>query len=236
MKERWQELDRGRKIIILLQPVMFILFLIIFLSIGHHQVISYRSGYLRYERQEDAVLCSGRVDGHDLQYVVTAGSVVEFWLDGALDSTYTITDDPTAVPQAERTEYPRQDYLTGVEIQKDGQVWFRGAYSPYSDYWLVAEDGTNLSYDIVVNRPEPAPTPGVILYIAGNPETSPGDTGRGCFSACCSALPVSSPSCWKTNFSTFRCPFGCRTPMAPNRRTGSFFPAGSAGSSSPVWR
>lgn len=187
LKDRWSEMSRGRRIILLIHPVLFLLALVLHLTLGQQQVASYRDGHLRYERQGEAAVYSGRVEGYQVKYVVSPGPVVEFWLDGELDSTYTITEDPTAIPEAgEAPMFGSSEDLIGIEIRKDGGVWFRGAYpawggfsayAPY--YWLVDENGksdSSGSTTIVVGTstppPDPAPTPKNILSMADGPEVS----------------------------------------------------------------
>lgn len=171
VKKRWQEMDWGRRVILLAQPVMFVLLLIVFLILGQQQVTAYGDAYLRYQQQGETAVYSGRVDGYDVRYAVPSGQVVEFWLNGALDSTYTITEDPTAIPQTEDTASFSPDFFTGIEIKKDGAVWFRGAYSPTSSFWLLDEAGNNLAISITfgTETSEPEPTPGDILRFANGP-------------------------------------------------------------------
>lgn len=175
LKERWEEMTRGRRIILLLHPILFTLSLVLFLTLGQQQEVSYGNGYLRYEQQGEAAVYSGKADGHKVKYVVSPGSVVEYWLDGELDSTYTVTEDPTAIPQTEETARHDPDFFTGVEVRKGDEVWFRGAYSPYSSYWLLDEEGNNLAISISFGSESslPEPTPGVILRFAQGPEVSP---------------------------------------------------------------
>ena len=173
LKERWKELDRGRRGMVLAQPVLFLPFLGLALTIGQQWVISYHDSTLRYQTEGDTTVYSGKADGRKIKYVVSHGSVVEFWLDGALDSTYTVTEDSTAIPQTEETARFDQDFFTGVEIRKGDEVWFRGAYSPYSSSWLLDEEGNNLAISISfgTESSKPEPAPGGILYIAREPES-----------------------------------------------------------------
>lgn len=183
LKDRWQEMSRGRRIILLIQPVLFLLALTLSLTLGRQQITSYRDGHLRYEQQGEAAVYSGRVEGRQVKYVVSPGPTVEFWLDGALDSAYTITEDPTAIPEADKAPmFGNSEDLVGIEIRKDGGVWFRGAYPAWgaysSYYWLVDENGRSDSLDSITivgtstPPPDPAPTPKNILTMANGPEVS----------------------------------------------------------------
>lgn len=173
-KDRWTEMDWGRRAILLIHPALFLLFFIVFLTFGQQQVVSYQSQHLRYERQGEADVYSGRVYGRGVKYVVSSGQVVEYWLDGALDSTYTVTEDPTAVPDTEEAAQYGPDFYTGVEIRKGDAVWFRGATSPF---WLVDEEGNNLTFSFGFSSTNGTveltpPDPGTILRFAQGPEVS----------------------------------------------------------------
>ncbi|MDE6281036.1 MAG: hypothetical protein K2M15_04495, partial [Oscillospiraceae bacterium] len=176
LKEHWNEMSRGRRIILLLHPILFVLSLILFLTLGQQQAVSYGNGYLRYEQQGDADVYSGKADGHKVKYVVSPDSVVEFWLDGSLDSTYTVTEDPTAIPETnEAAVLGGPENLTGIEIRKGNDVWFRGAYPTYYSYfWLLDENGQSDVSDsiVIVGASTPAPTPKNILSFVQGPEVS----------------------------------------------------------------
>lgn len=177
LKERWQEMDWGRRVVLLAQPALFLLALVLHLTFGQQQVVSYRDGHLRYERQGETAVYSGRVDGHRVKFAVSSPSLVEFWLDGAPDGVYAIAQDPSAIPQTESIADFDPDFFTGVEIKKDGAVWFRGAWSPYSSYWLLDVAGNNLFLSITAHaefsKPDPEPDPAAILRFANGPELSP---------------------------------------------------------------
>lgn len=180
-KDRWAEMDWGRRAILLIHPALFLLFFIVFLTLGQQQVVSYQGQRLRYEPQGEAAVYSGRVHGSAVKYVVSPGQVVEYWLDGALDSTYTVAEDPTAIPDTEEAAQYGPDFYTGVEIRKGGEVWFRGASS---SFWLVDEEGNNLSFSFGLSsaggtaRLKP-PDPSTILRFAQGPEVN--QRGEGMF-------------------------------------------------------
>lgn len=180
-KERWGEMDQGRRIVLLIQPILFLLFLILFFTYGRQSVLPWLDGTLRCKQRGEDLVYTGRVEGgHLVQFTVTPGPTVEFRLEGELQGTYTIAEDPSAIPAepAEMNPYGWEGY-TGVEIQKDGRVWFRGAYNPDTPFGLFDEDGTSLFISIraFTSTSVPDPEPGDILSIAYNPAASPRGEG-----------------------------------------------------------
>lgn len=175
LRERWDEMGWGRRIVLLIQPAMSILCSIVYLIVFQQRVVPYGDGFLRCERQGDTAVYSGRQDGRPIQYSVPSGRLVEFWLDGALEGAYTIAEDPTALPDQEPDIGYRLDRYTGVEIQRDGKVWFRGAYSSSDSlFWLLDEEG-NVQTDLISafteqSKSDPAPSPGDILSFANGPK------------------------------------------------------------------
>lgn len=176
VKSRWHEMSRGQRILLLLQPALFLLFLIVFLTFGQQPVVSYMGSALRCMRQGETTIYSGWLESRwPVQFTVSPGPTVEFQLSGKTRGVYTVAEDPTAIPEtADMNPYGWEDF-TGVEIKKDGQVWFRGAYRPGHTLGLFDEAGNNRSITIVAVTPsyEPDPDPGDILYFAWGPETSP---------------------------------------------------------------
>lgn len=177
LKSRWGEMDQGRRIILLLQPALFLLFLLLYLTYGRQPVVPWLDGTLRVERQGEASVYSGWVEGgHPVQFTVGPGPTVEFRLSGELQGTYTVTEDPSAIPEEPAEMNPNGwEGFTGVEIKKDGETWFRGAYNPDSPFGLFDEDGTNLFVSIraVTSTSVPEPDPGDILAFACGPSASP---------------------------------------------------------------
>lgn len=171
MKRRWETMEKDRRIIALAQPLLFLLFLVLFLTIGQQQVTPYLDSFLRFQSEGENAVYSGRIEGYDMKFSVSPGPVVEFFLDGKLFDTYTIAEDSAAIPDTDIVHQFGQDRFTGVEIHKGGALWFRGAYSPDMPYMLVSEDGTDLSFDIRIGPLDPAPTPNMILHLAQKLDT-----------------------------------------------------------------
>lgn len=173
LKERWREMYWGQRIMLLLQPVLFVLALAAYFTIGQQLMVD----ALRYERQGDAAVYSGREDHRKIKYVVSPGPVVEFWLDGELRDTYTVAWDSTAISQSDRVELYGRENFTGVEIRRGDEVWFRGARLNQWPYFLQDEDGNDRSVTITAVlegvRPVPEPTPSEIISFAQGPETAP---------------------------------------------------------------
>ncbi len=176
LKECWDEMGWGRRIVLLIQPALFALFLILYLIFHQQQVVSWLDGTLRVERQGEVSVYEGRaIDRqYPVQFAVGPGPTVEFRLRGELQGTYTVAEDPSAIP--EKADVPGGwERYTGVEIRKDGRTWFRGAYDPDFPFALLDESGTAVAIGIhaFASTSVPEPDPGDILSFAYGPAVSP---------------------------------------------------------------
>lgn len=156
MKQKWFELNWPKRILLLLQGFLILLFLILYCIIGRQQGIQYRGEFLRCRTNGEVATYSGKLDGQEAVFTVSPGvsnsnaaKVVEFRLGDILYGPYNIISDPTAVPGTEVFDTLFYDSLVGVEVRKGETLLFRGAcYSPSADndrsrlFYLVDSDGT----------------------------------------------------------------------------------------------
>lgn len=139
-RNRLAALTGAQRVMLLVQLALIVLFLILYIVLGRQQVIRYRGALLRCQTEEDVTVYSGELDGRKVVFNVSGGTVVEYCLDGAVCGTYTVEEDPGAVPQKGEIS-GMAELLTGVEIRRDGQPWFRGAYMDTDFSLLFEEDG-----------------------------------------------------------------------------------------------
>lgn len=119
--ERIKELDRYQKGILLLLVLMAVAFLIIYSVTASRVGYRYQDSILVPEAQSDSTVYSGRIQGQDAAFTVSANSVT-FRLGETEYGPYTVKKDPTAVPQGEDLK----DSMTGIEVRKKDSIWFRG--------------------------------------------------------------------------------------------------------------
>lgn len=175
MKTRWQGFHLPQRILLLLQVFLFVLFLILYATIGRQQVIRYQDVLFRRHTAGDATSYSGKLNGKRAVFTVSPGPVVEYRWGDTLYGPYTITEDPTAVPDERNIpEYiASTQFLTGVEVREGSDVLFRGALVTSSSLFLmISEDGTSYSPVSVVVGSNIKTEPSVrsILRIAFAPD------------------------------------------------------------------
>lgn len=133
--ERINALDQYQKGILLVLVVMLVVFTIAY------AVASARVGFLYLDKillphEEDGnTVYAGTIAGEESRFVVTPEKEVTYYHGSRIYGPYTAKKDPTARPDDE-------PYLTGVEIRKGEEVYFRGAVYRSSDgLVLFGEDG-----------------------------------------------------------------------------------------------
>lgn len=145
MKQKWLDLSIGQKVIFCLQLVLIVLFLILYSTVGKQQVLRYHDASLRRTVEGDTVTYAGKVEGNSVSFSVS-GTTVEY-RQGKNTITYTVTEDPSAIPAREDFEFDSDVMyakLSGVEIRKNGELLFRGGWIPFSSsLTLYNEDGSS---------------------------------------------------------------------------------------------
>lgn len=144
MKQKWPELSIGQKVIFCIQIVLIVLFLILYSTVGNQKILRYQNASLRCTVDGETVTYSGRVNGDATSFSIT-GTTVEYRR-GARAITYTVTEDPSAIPAKESMDLDSDilyQKMSGVEVRKDGEVLFRGGWVPFSSTLvLYNEDGS----------------------------------------------------------------------------------------------
>ena len=173
---RFRELGRFSKILLIALLLMTVAFGAVY------GITTSRVGYLHNDeifvpRQEHgATLYEATVDGQDCVFTVTEDTVTLVW-GSKTYGTYTVREDPTAVP--EEISFP----MTGIEILDGQKVYFRGGMTDMdTDFWLVNEDGSHtdsmsytlsngVEYDMNGNPVDHMkPTPRQIVSLLRGPE------------------------------------------------------------------
>ncbi len=136
--ERFRNLDRYSKLILVVLVVMAVVFASIY------GISASRVGYLYHDaifvpRQEGSTtIYEGKLEKQDSVFTVTADTVT-FTCGSKTYGPYTLRYDPTAVPEEEDIA----SHMTGIEILENGTVYFRGGFLEVSAGLLIyGEDGS----------------------------------------------------------------------------------------------
>lgn len=120
MRERnWFE-----KGIILVLIVMAVVFAFVYHHIIRQEGFAYMGALLLPSQADGATLYSGTVDDKEAVFTITADKQVTFRLGDTVYGPYTVKEDPTAIAK----DHKYAQYMTGLEIKKGDEIFFRGAY------------------------------------------------------------------------------------------------------------
>lgn len=174
MKAKWHDLTLPQRVLLLLQASLIVLFLILYATLGRQQVIKYQDTLFRCQTDGDVTSYSGKLNGEKAVFTVSPGPVVEFRWGDVLYGPYSITEDPTAIPDEQDIPayISSAKYLTGVEVRRNSEVLFRGAFLKDSVFFLISEDGSTAFSEFTVANAKNEPSVRSILRIALSTETT----------------------------------------------------------------
>lgn len=145
---RIRQLDWYQRGILLLLLALALVFAVIY------RVRIARVGFLYQDKifvpsEENGVtVYSGKISGEPAQFTVSEDKAVSFHCGEKTYGPYTVTEDPTALPEVEI----EREGMTGVEIREGEKLVFRGGFwQSGEDYWLRRQDGSmDLSVGVFV--------------------------------------------------------------------------------------
>ena len=145
---RIRQLDWYQRGILLLLLALALVFAVIY------RVRIARVGFLYQDKifvpsEENGVtVYFGKISGEPAQFTVSEDKAVSFHCGEKTYGPYTVTEDPTALPEVEI----EREGMTGVEIREGEKLVFRGGFwQSGEDYWLRRQDGSmDLSVGVFV--------------------------------------------------------------------------------------
>lgn len=142
MKKHWSVLPLSRRILCVVNVLLFLVFFIIYLFYCNRVVIRFGNDILEAEKGESAIYFSGEIEGAKANLTLFEEGALLYTLDGADYGPFTLVDDPTAVPPG--NELVPASYYNGIEIRDKGNAVFRGGYCNYGTGILLADEGGTL--------------------------------------------------------------------------------------------
>lgn len=139
MKQKWLTLTWPQRVVILIQAFLVLLFLILYLTLGRRQSITYHNEHLYRRTDGEIVTYTGKIDGKKAVFTVS-GNMVEYQLGDMAYGPYTIVFDPSAVPDEDVLSPYNSVSLVGVEVWSGETCLFRGAYRDSDTYTFYLVD------------------------------------------------------------------------------------------------
>ena len=133
---RIKALNGYQKGLLVIMAAMMLLFSIIYPITISKDGFRYKDAILVPTKENRKTIYTGKIQGKQAQFIVSEDMSVEFQYGDKSYGTYTMKEDPTAIPK------DREGEMTGIEIRKEQELLFRGGvqYTGYS-YWLYNEEG-----------------------------------------------------------------------------------------------
>lgn len=142
--DRIRELDLFQKTILILLALMLVVFSVLYPVVTSRKGFEYMGSLLLAESDGGSTVYSGKIDGQQATFTVTADRSVTFRYGSKLYGPYTAHIDSSAIPSG-------QTNMTGVEILCGDAVYFRGAVEGFGDDLLIYhEDGSFAGFDVII--------------------------------------------------------------------------------------
>ncbi len=166
--ERIRELTRFQKGVLLLLLIMAVAFTAVYAVTTARVGYSYRDEILVPRQENGATVYEGEIWGQQTVLSVF-GQTVALRYGNQSYGPYTVREDPTAIPGRIVFTTP----VTGLEIRKGEEIYFRGAMQDRGSYiYLVRSDGTEISPITITTNGNVSMEPSIreILTLIEGPE------------------------------------------------------------------
>ena len=137
--EKIKSLNGYQKGILIFMIVMALIFAVIYPMTISRVGYKYNDAILVPTQENGKTIYTGKIQGETAKFIVSEDKSIEFQYGDKSYGTYTMKEDPTAIPKDGELEVK----MTGVEIRNGDELLFRGGVWDEGDfYWLYNEDGT----------------------------------------------------------------------------------------------
>lgn len=137
--ERFRALNGYQKGVLAVMLVMIVVFTILYPININRVGYLYNETILVPSEQNGATVYSGKISGKQTKFTVSEDGAVAFQYGDQTYGPYTVTEDPTAVPEGD----DHADEMTGIEVRCGDEIFFRGGMLDWGEnHWLINEDGT----------------------------------------------------------------------------------------------
>lgn len=137
--DRIRSLNHYQRCVLILMIAMVLIFPVAYPMTIRRVGFEYKDTILVPSQENGSTVYSGKIQGQQARFTVTADRTVVFQYGNKTYGPYTAKEDPTAIPKEEESAV----YMTGVELRQGESILFRGGVLEIGDsFWLRNEDGT----------------------------------------------------------------------------------------------
>ncbi len=137
--QRLKDLSYYQKAVLIVMMVMALIFAVIYPKTISRVGYKYKDSILIPIQANDTTVYSGKIKGVEACFTVTNNDTVDFKYGDRTYGTYTIKEDPTAIPKDDEMK----SRLTGIEVREDEEIMFRGGIINLGGFYRwVSEDGS----------------------------------------------------------------------------------------------
>ena len=145
--ERIKSLNRYQKFLLLFMLAMVLCFTVLYPITISRKGFFYRDTILVPRQENGATLYSGKIEGKSACFTVYPDKRVTFTYGDKTYGPYIALEDPSAVPENSGAPEP----LTGIELRRGEDIWFRGGMLMQgNDFLLYSEDGSPAALGLFV--------------------------------------------------------------------------------------
>ena len=143
--ERFKTLNRYQKGVLIVMAVMTLIFAVLYPITVAKVGIVYKGEVLVKKQEKGNTLYTGKIKGTRACFTVSNGNTLVFQYGKTSYGPYTLTQDPTAIPESK----PYRN-MTGVELHLGGSLLFRGGLLNTGDSYLLYKTDGSLYYPIEI--------------------------------------------------------------------------------------
>lgn len=131
--ERIRCLDRYQKGILILLAAMVLVFTAAYTVATARNGFAYKGAILVPAQENGNTVYSGKIKGERARFTVHADKTVDFQYGDKAYGPYTAREDPTAISEELAAEFDWGVHLTGIELRKGEEIFFRGSVAKFED-------------------------------------------------------------------------------------------------------
>ena len=161
MKEIWSTLTRSRRILLLVNAVMVSVFFLVYLFLGNQYICRYLDTLFTVTEAEGAYTYTGELEGNFIEFTALPDNTFAYSINGEDQGIFTVAEDPSAAPESDALI--SDTILSGVEIRRDGQPFFRGGFYKYTAGLLLIDEALT---PISGPKSFDSPSPHTVLFFA----------------------------------------------------------------------